>query len=268
MLTFRRVTLVFFILLFALNLVHFLGCRMEWVHSHLCDHIFIYLLVLFCLYISISVAMAFYIGSNYHHPSICKGQTNEKTCALTFDDSPDPVNTPAILAILKREQLSATFFVIGEKLSENKSLVAEIDSAGHLIGNHSWSHSVWFDFFPAKKMQWELSRTAKAVSEIIGKSPLLFRPPFGVINPALSKAVTRLAYHVIGWNVRSYDTLHQDPQQTINRILRKVSPGSVILLHDHLPTSPKILEELIDGLKRKGYTIVPLTQLIPIEAYA
>ncbi|MBN1200089.1 MAG: polysaccharide deacetylase family protein, partial [Bacteroidales bacterium] len=189
-------------------------------------------------------------------------------CALTFDDSPDPIYTPAILTILKQENLSATFFVIGEKLAGNESLVAEIETAGHLIGNHSWSHSVWFDFFPAKKMQQELSRTASALSEIIGKSPLLFRPPFGVINPALSKAVTRLAYHVIGWNVRSYDTMHQDPQKTISRILRKVSPGSVILLHDHLSSSPQILEELIEGLKRKGYAIVPLTQLISIEAYA
>lgn len=268
MITFRRVTVLFFILLLSLNLVHFLGCRMEWLSGHICSHGYIYLLVLISLYISISVIMAFIIGSNFHHSSICQGLTNEKLCALTFDDSPNPANTPAILTILKREQLTATFFVIGKKISGNESLIHEIFSAGHLIGNHSWSHSPWFDFFTAKRMKRELTDTAKAISDITGRSPLLFRPPFGVINPALSRAINMLSYHVIGWNVRSFDTVHQDSEKTTSRILRKVTPGSIILLHDHLAISSQLLEKLISGLKRKGYNIVPLDQLIHIEAYA
>lgn len=267
MFTFRRVTILFFILLFTINLVHFLGCRLAWFPQGICEHIYTYMLVLFGLYIGISVTMAFFIRSGFHHASHCHGPTKEKICALTFDDSPDAVNTPLILAILNREKIRATFFMIGAKLTGNEALVKEIDAAGHLIGNHSWSHSVWFDFFPAKKMQRELSRTALAVSEIIGKTPLLFRPPFGVVNPALHRAVTRLEYHVIGWNVRSYDTVHKDSDKTVARILKRTTPGSIILLHDHLAKSPDILENLVTGLKRNGYEVVPLNQLISIEAY-
>jgi len=267
MITFRRVTILFFILLFTINLVHFLGCRLAWFPPLICEHIYTYMLILFGLYISVSVTMAFFIRSGFHHASHCHGQTKEKICALTFDDSPDAMNTPLILSILNRERIWATFFVIGAKLTGNEALLKEINAAGHLIGNHSWNHSVWFDFFPAKKMQREISRTSLAVSEIIGKAPLLFRPPFGVVNPALHRAITRLGYHVIGWNVRSYDTVHRDPHKTIARILKRVTPGSIILLHDHLPESPEILEELVAGLKRNGYNVVPLNQLIPIEAY-
>lgn len=211
--------------------------------------------------------MAFFIGSNFHHASICHNITTEKICALTFDDGPDPASTLVILSILKREQLPATFFVIGKKLHGKELLIQEMNSAGHLIGNHSWSHSVWFDFFTGKRMKQELADTAQAISDIIGRSPLLFRPPFGVINPTLSKVVRRLSYHVIGWNVRSYDTIHHDPEKTVARILRKVNPGSIILLHDHLSGSPQLLEKLIAGLKLQGYKIVPISQLAHIEAY-
>ncbi|NQV02726.1 MAG: polysaccharide deacetylase family protein [Bacteroidia bacterium] len=268
MFTFRKLTILFFILLFALNLIHFLGCRFEWFSGHLCSYTYVYMLILFGLYIGISIAMAFFISSDFHHTSLCKGITTEKLCALTFDDGPDPKNTPAILNILKEQQIPATFFVIGEKLKGNESLLIEMDAEGHLIGNHAWSHSIWFDFFPSHRMKRELTNTAKAVSDIIGKSPLLFRPPFGVINPPLSKVLRSLAYNVIGWNIRSFDTVHHDPEKTVTRILRKLTPGSIILLHDHLPTSPILLKKLVAELKQQGYLIVSITQLAHIEAYA
>ncbi|MBL7137694.1 MAG: polysaccharide deacetylase family protein [Bacteroidales bacterium] len=268
MFTFRKLTILFFILLFALNVIHFLGCKLEWFSGHLCSQTYVYMVVLFGLYIGISITMAFFISSNYHHKAICKGVTTEKLCALTFDDGPDPENTPAILRILNRERIPATFFVIGAKLNGNESILREMDAEGHLVGNHSWSHSIWFDFLPARRIRRELTRTAKAVSEITGKSPLLFRPPYGVINPMLSNALRSLAYHVIGWNIRSYDTVHRDPEKTVTKILRKLSPGSIILLHDHLADSPKLLERVIDQLRLHGYQIVPITQLTHIEAYA
>ncbi|MFH1296139.1 MAG: polysaccharide deacetylase family protein [Bacteroidota bacterium] len=268
MFTFRKLTILFFILLLALNLIYFLGCRMEWLIGHLCSHTYVYMLVLFGLYIGISITMAFFISSNFHHKAICRGVTTEKLCALTFDDGPDPENTPYILKVLNRQRIPATFFVIGEKLHGNEMILKEMDAGGHLIGNHSWSHSVWFDFFPACRLRKELTRTAKAVSDITGKSPLLFRPPYGVINPILSSTLRSLAYHVIGWNIRSFDTVHRDPEKTVTRILRKLTPGSIILLHDHLANSPTLLERVIDQLRLHGYQIVPITQLAHIEAYA
>lgn len=268
MFTFRRLTILFFILLFALNVMHFVGCRLDWLSGHLCSHAYVYILILFGLYIGISILLAFFIGSGFHHRAICHGETGEKVCAITFDDGPDTEITPKILDVLKREKLSATFFVIGKKLEGNEPLIKRMAEEGHLIGNHSWNHSVWFDFYPARRMKQELEDTAKGISHIVGASPLLFRPPFGVLNPTLSKVLTRLSYHVIGWNVRSYDTVHADRQKTTSRILRKLSPGSIILLHDHLQGSPELLTSLIPEIKRKGFTFVPLTHLIDIKAYA
>ena len=268
MFTFRNLTILFFILLFALNVVHFIGCKLDWLSGHLCSHTYIYMLVLFGLYTGISITMAFFIGSNFHYKAICRGATSELLCAITFDDGPDSEYTPAILSILKRERIPATFFIIGEKINGNESILREMDANGHLIGNHSWSHSVWFDFYQALKMKEELIRTAKAISDISGRSPLLFRPPFGVINPTLSKTLKGLAYHVIGWNIRSYDTVHHDPEKTVTRILKKLTPGSIILLHDHLADSPQLLKSLINRLRLQGFRIVPITQLAHIEAYA
>ncbi|MBE0648092.1 MAG: polysaccharide deacetylase family protein [Bacteroidales bacterium] len=268
MFTFRNLTILFFILLFSLNVIHFIGCRLDWLDGHLCSHVYVYMVILLGLYIGISVGMAFLIGSNFHHPAICDGKTDEMICSLTFDDGPDPVRTAEILTILKREKIPATFFVIGKKLEGNETLIREMDADGHLIGNHSWSHSVWFDFFRGKRIRHELEETGKAVYACIGKTPLLFRPPFGVINPTISKAIDRLSLHAIGWNVRSYDTVQHDAKKTAARVLNKISPGSIILLHDHPANSPELVEEIISGLNGLGYKIVPITQLADINAYA
>lgn len=268
MFTFRNLTILFFILLFALNVAHFAGCRLEWFSGHFCSHTYIYIVLLFGLYLGISIIMSFFICSAFHHQATCKGITQEKLCALTFDDGPDRVHTPEILDILRREHLTATFFVIGEKLKGNESLIQVMDSEGHLIGNHSWSHSKWFDFFPSKRMKRELSDTATAISEIIGRAPLLFRPPFGVINPAISNTVNNYSFHMIGWNIRSFDTIFHNQQKTAARIISKLSPGSIILLHDNLAGSSQLLENLIAGLKRHGFRIVPVDQLTQIKAYA
>lgn len=268
MFTFRNLTIACFILLFSFNVVHFVGCRMEWIGGHFCSHTYIYMLVLLGLYMGISVTMAFFAASGFHHPTISKSKTEEKICALTFDDGPNPDYTPQLLDILRRAQVTATFFVIGSRLQGNEALIRTMDAEGHLVGNHSWSHSVWFDFFPAKRMRDELVRTEKAISGILGKSPRLFRPPFGVINPMLSKGLSNLNYQVIGWNVRSLDTIHRKEGQSVARILNRVSPGSVILLHDHVKGAPQLLEELLVGLKQKGYSVVPLSMLTQIKAYA
>lgn len=268
MFTFRKLTVLFFILLFTLNVIHFVGCRMDWISGHLCNQTYIYIVALFSLYIGISVIMAFFINSNFHHSVICKARTTDKICALTFDDGPDPAYTKEILKILERKKLSATFFVIGRNLAGNEPLVQQMVATGHQIGIHSWTHSVWFDFFTGKRMKLELEDTSNAILRITGKRPILFRPPYGVINPTLSNVLKKLEFHVIGWNVRSFDTLRHGQNKIVCKILKKVSPGSIILLHDNLPGSPLLLEKLSDELLRMDYSIVPITQLLQIEAYA
>ena len=251
-----------------MNFLHFVGCRYGWFDGHFCTHTYIYIIILFALYAAISVGMSFVIQSGYHHKALCNAATTRKICSLTFDDGPNTKLTPKILEVLKQSSVPATFFLIGEKIAGNEEIVRSMDKEGHLIGNHAWQHSPWFDFFRGKRMKEEIVRTTNVIQEITGKSPLLFRPPYGVIVPVLQRVLKRLPYHVIGWNIRSFDTVNKDPEKIVNRILRQMKPGSIILLHDHLDIAPSILEKLISRLNETDYQIVPLAELLDIDAYA
>ena len=95
-----------------------------------------------------------------------------------------------------------------------------------------------------------------------------FRPPYGVTNPSISKAIKRTKHHVIGWNIRSLDTVKNNEQKILNRIIKKVSPGAVILLHDSKEISVSVLEQLLLFLQQKGYQSITINTLFNIEAYA
>ena len=99
-------------------------------------------------------------------------------------------------------------FCIGNNVASNSELLREIDKRGHLIGNHSWSHERWFDLYPSEKMKEEIEKTNKAIFETIGKKTRLFRPPYGVTNPSLKKALKSFDFYNIGWNIRSFDTIN------------------------------------------------------------
>ena len=96
----------------------------------------------------------------------------------------------------------------------------------------------------------------------------LFRPPYGVTNPAISKAIKQTHHHVIGWNIRSLDTVKKNEQQILNRITKNIAPGSVILLHDTKEITVCVLEQLLLFLQKNGYQAVTIDTLFNIEAYA
>ncbi|MFH1159909.1 MAG: polysaccharide deacetylase family protein [bacterium] len=266
--TFKRLTIVFFVFLFILNLLRFIACNYQWITPYFCDYSALFQIILVALYIGISVTLAFFIQSQFHHKALCCSATNEPICALTFDDGPHSTFTQEVLNVLNRNNIQASFFCIGENLAKNKELLKEMHTQGHLIGNHSWSHSAWFDFFPSRRIRKELIKTSGEIREITGKDPLLFRPPYGVLNPMVSSALKSLNYHVIGWNIRAFDTLVQNPDRIASGIVRKIRPGSIIVLHDHLAQTGAALKKLIPALQLKGYRFVSLTSLLNIDAYA
>ena len=266
MFTFRRLTLLFFIILASLNLWNIFNNNSAsgFMHAHAAP---LYG-GLFLLYFGISLAMAFLPCSNFHHPVVCRGRTDEKSVSITFDDGPDNMKTPMVLEVLKKHDVQAAFFCIGKKLAGNAGLLKKIMNEGHLIGNHSYSHSVWFDLFPARKMRAELLETDRLIKTITGKAPLFFRPPFGVVNPMVGKAAKRMDLRLICWDIRSLDTMNSSPQKIKHRILSQLRPGSIILLHDHTPFTEHHLDDLIVAIREAGYGIVPLDKLLQIPAYA
>ncbi len=100
------------------------------------------------------------------------------------------------------------------------------------------------------------------MEKVTGQPVLWFRPPFGVTNPTLAKAVRRLGYIPIGWNIRTLDTQQPTPEKIIKRIKKRLVPGSILLLHDRMPDSDRLLVQVLDFIEKEGYTVVTLDRLI------
>ncbi len=148
---------------------------------------------------------------------------------------PIPVIHPLSSTCLKQQGIQAAFFVVGNKLENNREIIRRIDQEGHIMGGHSFSHHFFFDLFPARRMKIELKQTEEIVMKITGKKMKLFRPPYGVTNPVLARVIRKLGYQVIGWSLKSKDTVTGDSQVLLDRLKKKVKSGDLILFHDTKP---------------------------------
>ena len=122
----------------------------------------------------------------------CRARRAGRRVALTFDDGPDPQRTPAVLDLLARQGVRATFFVVGARAEAHPELVRRMATEGHVVGNHSYTHSWRFPLRSLGRTMEELCRTGEVLHRITGRQPRLFRPPFGVTNPTIAQAVRRL----------------------------------------------------------------------------
>ncbi len=211
---------------------------------------------------------SYFIQLNYFIHSLNQKSTSDKVVALTFDDGPSPKTTEKVLALLAQFDMKASFFLIGKHVKEHPEIVKKIMDGGHSIGHHSYHHHFWFDFYGKKKVMTELKDSMIEIEHIIDKTPLLFRPPYGVTNPSIATAIQQLGLHSVGWNIRTLDTVKKDRDSVLNIVKKKLKPGSVILLHDSLPNSPEILEGILRFLNEQGYRSVTVDELFNIEAYA
>lgn len=197
----------------------------------------------------------------------CRARGAGRRVALTFDDGPDPQRTPAMLDLLARQGVRATFFVVGARAEAHPELVRRMAAEGHVVGNHSYTHSWRFPLRSLGRTMEELRRTGEVLQRITGLRPRLFRPPFGVTNPTIARAVRRLGLDPVGWSIRSLDTMGQSPERVAARILRRLHPGAVILLHDRCAGSERLVGLLVEGLRSRGLEPVTLPELFDIEAY-
>ena len=203
------------------------------------------------------------IGSGIYLKSFCHKPTSEKILALTFDDSPDEGMTPKVLAVLKRYNIKATFFMIGSKVIQQPHIVREIVAEGHSIGNHTYSHKGVFPLSGAKEVEIELRRCCSVIADIAGEQPKLFRPPFGVTNPIIGRVVHKLGLNSIGWSIRSLDTVSRRSRENVcNEIIKRLHPGAVILLHDRCDDADILLQMLIPQIIEKGYRFTTIDKLI------
>lgn len=209
-----------------------------------------------------------YIGSRVYVKALCGKHTDEKIVALTFDDGPSMMTTK-VLEVLEKHDAKACFFLIGSKVVADKETVRMITQAGHIVGNHSWSHTGTFPLKSQDEVQKEIDMTSDILFECIGRKPMLFRPPFGVTNPRIGRAVKKAGLTTIGWNVRSLDTLKgRTRKEVMKKITDSLRPGSIILLHDRCTDSDQLLHMLLTYLKENDYKVVTIEEMFDINAYA
>lgn len=208
------------------------------------------------------------IGSNVYLKSVCKANVSDKTVSLTFDDGPDAMMTPRVLDVLKKYNIKATFFVIGSNALKNYDIVRRMYEDGHIIGNHTLLHTASFPILGKKIIGEELQLCNHFIEKILGIRLRLFRPPFGVTNPPIAKAVKKNGFTSIGWSIRSLDTKKSRSREYIcRRVVERLHDGAIILLHDRCADADVLLEMIIKEIYRKGYNIVPLDEMLNVEAY-
>jgi peptidoglycan-N-acetylglucosamine deacetylase len=209
---------------------------------------------------------SYFIEANFFFKSYCNGSTTQKHIALSFDDGPAQY-TAQVLQILQDYGVEAAFFCIGNRIAGNEAILQQIHQEGHLIGNHSFSHHFWFDLYSASKMQSDLAQMNQLAENVTGLKLRLFRPPYGVTNPNLKKAIKAGDFVSVGWNVRSLDTVIKDPQKLLQRVNKRLKPGAIVLFHDTNATTVTILPAFIKQALANGYQIVRLDKMLNINAY-
>ena len=194
--------------------------------------------------------------------AISRIPTTQKVVALTIDDGPHNKVTPEILAILREKHIKATFFVLGINADHFPAIVAQEVADGHEIGTHTYSHPMLPNLSPQKVAE-EFDKAEQAISKVAPK-PTLFRPPGGIYNNKIVEAAHKRGYSVILWSIDPQDWSCPPTEQVINKVVKEIKPGSIILLHDGqypLPT-PKALGVIIDQLRAQGYEFVTVSELM------
>ena len=198
-----------------------------------------------------------------------------RVAALTFDDGPDDSFTPLILDILRREKVSAAFFVIGSNAVDHGALLSRIHADGHVLGNHSFTHSHFGSLRWSRYWDQEFARTDALIMSAIGRRPAFFRPPMGLRNPRMMTSARNRGYTTITWSCRGFDGVRTTSKRILARLARTTRSGSIIVLHDGTdPFGRRDPQATIDALplliaeiRAQGFEFVRLDELIGVEPY-
>jgi peptidoglycan/xylan/chitin deacetylase (PgdA/CDA1 family) len=238
--------------------------------------------MLIALYIILGIAVVIIVGlvtvyyatcsmrSQWLGPSDWRGRRDTSAVALTFDDGPS-ADTERILELLDRYHAKATFFMLGRQVEQFPHIARRVAAAGHGIGDHSYSHPS-FIFTRASETRSQVERGYEAITKVLGAAPRLSRPPYGARTPAYFDVARKLGLRTVLWSLSGFDWNQKDPAKIARRVLRRVSPGSIIVLHDADDTgrcdrTPTVnaLQLILEGLRARGLKVVPLTQILEPE---
>ena len=217
-------------------------------------------------------AAALWVGYAWGAHALTLGATRRgpapgRRIALTFDDGPDPVWTPRIAEILAKRGVRSTFFVVGRRAHGHPRAVRAIIESGHEVASHGWSHtSLWF--CGPRRTAEEVMKTQRRLTDLTGRAPRFFRPPWGMVNAALFGVLRRAGLSCVLWSIQPEGLRARDPEAQTAHVLARAHPGAIIDLHDAdgLPAAPErlatALPAMIDGLRERGYTLTTVGDLL------
>lgn len=193
--------------------------------------------------------------------------TEDKKIALTFDDGPYPETTEKILDLLSKYNAKATFFVLGNKVIRYPEMVKREVAEGHEVANHTYNHVYFLRSISSNTIREEIVKTEKALEELTGKKPNLFRPPGGYYNDQSIHIATMLGYKTIlwSWHQDTNDWKSPGVNQIVNKVLNNARNGDIVLMHDYIPGSiqtVKALEKILYELDQRGFEFVTVSELM------
>ena len=187
--------------------------------------------------------------------------------AVTFDAAWGADDTQTLIDILGKYNVTATFFVVGDWVDKYPDAVKALSSAGHEVMNHSNSHPHMTELSRDKQLQ-ELNSCNDKIEAITGTRPTLFRAPYGEYNDTVVGTARYAGMYTIQWDVDSLDWKEKGVQHETERVLTKAKSGSIILFHNDAKYTPEALPGILEGLIQKGFSFVPVSQLILTENYS
>ncbi len=190
---------------------------------------------------------------------------SERYVALTFDDGPNPETTIKLLDMLKARGVKATFFVLGSRASQHPAILKRMIAEGHEVANHSWNHPQLPKISRAAADK-QVADTNAAIERATGQRPRYIRPPYGAMTPALRSHIEK-TYDLtfIYWSVDPLDWKNRNANTVRERILSKVQPGSIILLHDIHPTTVAAMPQLLDTMISRGYKFATTSEILAMD---
>jgi len=223
------------------------------------------------MFVALCIGASFFPRVNFFFPVICRGTSGNHAVSLTFDDGPDPLTTPLLLNLLSEFGIKATFFVTGKNVDKHPNLIIDILHDGHSIGNHTYHHDN-FIMLKKKDLLVEEIKQTQDILKKYGIRPLTFRPPVGIVNPALGNILFQLNMIGVNFSCRASDYGNRIVKHLSKKILTRVSPDDIIMLHDIPPKDRTLVNYWLNevrlvllGLEEKGLLVLPLSELIEKE---
>lgn len=202
-------------------------------------------------------------GAIINHAKLTKG---EKVIALTFDDGPWAESTAQILDILKKNNIKATFFVVGQMLKTYPELGKRIAFEGHVLGNHTWHH--WYHYFNPQAAAFEIDNTSNLIYQTTGVKTTLFRPPGGIMHNGVADYARNKKYAIVMWSADSVDYSRPGVPRLIRNVTKQSKPGGIVLMHDgggNRSHTVEALPQIISHFRKQGYRFVTIPELLQME---